>query len=329
MTPPEYQHLDRAIIAQIKIEGKCTPFEKEYIRKDGSRVWVLIGGAHFQGCTDKGSFFVLDISDRKQAQNQIRENEARIAHQLAELNLVYNTAPVGLSFVDTHLRYVRMNEYLAAINGRSIADHIGRTVREAIPELADLVEPIYQQVLATQTPVLDWEVKAETLQQPGVLRDWLVSFYPVCDESGTLLGVSNVVADISDRKQAEAERAQLLDRERAARAEAEAINRLKDEFFSNSFPRTAHAFKCDYGVVAGAARSQVHRRNFSLRFGSNRSSGKGTNAASRRFAGRFADYSRQALSQKRLVQHRKGDRICCEFSRFRSPNKVCNCQLRI
>jgi PAS domain S-box-containing protein len=256
MTPPEYQHLDRAIIAQIKIEGKCTPFEKEYIRKDGSRVWVLIGGAHFQGCTDKGSFFVLDISDRKQAQNQIRENEARIAHQLAELNLVYNTAPVGLSFVDTHLRYVRMNEYLAAINGRSIADHIGRTVREAIPELADLVEPIYQQVLATQTPVLDWEVKAETLQQPGVLRDWLVSFYPVCDESGTLLGVSNVVADISDRKQAEAERAQLLDRERAARAEAEAINRLKDEFLGT----LSHELRTPLNVIMGWSQVLRDRR---------------------------------------------------------------------
>ncbi|NJK73073.1 MAG: PAS domain S-box protein [Microcoleus sp. SU_5_6] len=203
LTPPEYQHLDRAALAQIQIEGNCTPFEKEYIRKDGSRFWVLVGGAHFQGCTEKGSFFVLDISDRKQAQNQIRENEARIAHQLAELNLVYNTAPVGLSFVDTNLRYVRMNEYLAAINGRSIADHIGRTVREAIPELADVVEPIYQQVLATQTPVLDLEVQAETLQRPGVIRDWLVSFYPVCDELGKLLGVSTVVTEITDRKQAE------------------------------------------------------------------------------------------------------------------------------
>lgn len=203
LTPPEYENISTEALAEVLATGSCLPYEKEYIRKDGSRFPVLVGGAHFQGCTDKGSFFVLDITDRKQAQNQIRENEARIARQLAELNLVYNTAPVGLSFVDTNLRYVRMNEYLAAINGRSIADHIGRTVRQAIPELADLVEPIYQQVLATQTPVIDLEMKAETLQRPGVMRDWLVSFYPVYDESGTLLGVSTVVAEITDRKQAE------------------------------------------------------------------------------------------------------------------------------
>ncbi len=203
LTPPEQQHLDLAALAQIQAVGSCTPFEKEYIRSDGSRFPVLVGGAHFQGCKDKGSFFVLDITDRKLAQNQIRENEARIARQLAELDLVYSTAPVGLCFVDTELRYVRINDYLAAIDGRPSIDYIGRTVREAMPETADIVEPIYRQVLASQKPVLDLEIQAETRQQPGVLRDWLVSFYPVGDASGTLLGISTVVQEITDRKQAE------------------------------------------------------------------------------------------------------------------------------
>jgi len=202
ITPPEYAELDRTALAQIAASGSCAPYEKEFIRKDGSRFPILAGGGNLQGFTDKGAFFVLDITDRKQAQNQLRENEIRIRRQLAELDLVYNTTPVGLCFVDTNLRYIRMNECLAQINGRTIADHIGRTVREAIPELADMVEPIYLQVLATQTPVLDLEMKAATLQQPGVVRDWQVSFYPVIDESGTLLGVSSVVAEITDRNQA-------------------------------------------------------------------------------------------------------------------------------
>ncbi|MEG4851958.1 PAS domain S-box protein [Microcoleus sp. B5-D4] len=202
LTAPEYLELDRIALAQVEAEGSCAPFEKEYIRKDGTRFPVLVGGGNFQGCQDKGAFFVLDITDRKQAQNQLRENEIRIRRQLAELDLVYKTTPVGLCFVDTNLRYIRLNEYLAAINGRSIAEHIGRTVREVIPEMADMVEQIYRQVLATQTPVLDLEIKAETKQQPGVLRDWQISFYPVSDESGTLLGVSTVVAEITDRKQA-------------------------------------------------------------------------------------------------------------------------------
>ncbi|WP_373535777.1 PAS domain S-box protein [Microcoleus sp.] len=202
ITPAEYTELDRAAVAQVAAAGSCEPYEKEFIRSDGTRLPILIGAGNLEGFTDKGSFFVLDITDRKQAQNQLRENETRLRHQLAELDLVYNTTPVGMSFVDTNLRYIRINKCLAQINGRSIADHIGRTIREAIPEIADKLEPIYLQVLATQTPVLDLEIKAETLQQPGLVRDWLVSFYPVSDESGTLLGVSSAVAEITDRNQA-------------------------------------------------------------------------------------------------------------------------------
>ncbi|MEG4106317.1 PAS domain S-box protein [Microcoleus sp. S13_C5] len=202
LTAPEYAELDRAAIAQVVASGSCAPYEKEFIRSDGTRFPILIGGGNLPGFTDKGAFFVLDITDRKQAQNQLRENEIRIRRQLAELDLVYKTTPVGLCFVDTNLRYIRINECLAAIDGKSIADYIGHTVREVIPEMADMLEPIYRQVLATQTPVIDLEVKAETKQQPGVLRDWQISFYPVSDESGTLLGVSTVVAEITDRKQA-------------------------------------------------------------------------------------------------------------------------------
>ncbi|MEG4631331.1 PAS domain S-box protein [Microcoleus sp. AR_TQ3_B6] len=202
LTAPEYAELDRIAVVQVEAAGSCAPYEKEFIRSDGTRFPVLVGGGSFQGCTDKGAFFVLDITDRKQAQNQLRENEIRLRRQLAEFDLVYNTTPVGLCFVDTNLRYLRINECLAQIDGRSIAEHLGRTITEASPEIADIVEPIYRQVLATQTPVIDLEIKAETPEQPGVLRDWQVSFYPVIDDSGTLLGVSTVVAEITDRNQA-------------------------------------------------------------------------------------------------------------------------------
>ena len=59
-----------------------------------------------------------------------------------ELDLLYRTAPVGLGLLDRELRYVRINDRLARINGKPVSAHIGRTVREVIPDLAvEVVSP--------------------------------------------------------------------------------------------------------------------------------------------------------------------------------------------
>ena len=56
--------------------------------------------------------------------------------ETAELEHLYRTAPVGLCLLDKDLRYLRINERLAAINGRPISEHLGRTLREVIPDIA-------------------------------------------------------------------------------------------------------------------------------------------------------------------------------------------------
>jgi len=65
LTPPEYADIDEQALRQIRETGVCTPFEKEYLRKDGSRVSVLCGGATFENTAEHGVFFLLDLSDRK------------------------------------------------------------------------------------------------------------------------------------------------------------------------------------------------------------------------------------------------------------------------
>lgn len=73
MTPPEYRQADERAIAQLKESGVCTPFEKEYIRKDGSRVPVLLGIALLEGSQQDTVSFVLDLTARKQAEAEIRQ----------------------------------------------------------------------------------------------------------------------------------------------------------------------------------------------------------------------------------------------------------------
>jgi PAS domain S-box-containing protein len=79
LTPAEWRGPDEQAIADLKARGIFQPFEKEYFRKDGSRVPVLLGGALFEGSGDEGVAFVLDLSDQKQAERALRRSEAFLA----------------------------------------------------------------------------------------------------------------------------------------------------------------------------------------------------------------------------------------------------------
>lgn len=76
------------------------------------------------------------------AAEQTQADRVIIGQQLGEIEAIYQSAPVGLCFVNTDLRFMRLNERLAAINGSSISEHLGHTIREVLPALADTLEPL-------------------------------------------------------------------------------------------------------------------------------------------------------------------------------------------
>jgi len=79
MTPAEWLGVSQSAVAQLRATGSCEPFEKEYFRKDGSRVPVLVGAAAFEG-RDEGVSYVLDLTERKRAQEALQKAEAELAH---------------------------------------------------------------------------------------------------------------------------------------------------------------------------------------------------------------------------------------------------------
>lgn len=153
-----------------------------------------------------------NVDDLTRAQEAARASEVELAHQVAELNALYSSAPIGLAFFDREYRYLRVNDELAAINGVPAAEHIGRTISDVLADNAPAVEPIIDQVFATGEPVRDLEVSGETPQQPGILRHWLTGFYPVKDADSNVGAVGIWVVEISERKAAE-DRERLLARE--------------------------------------------------------------------------------------------------------------------
>jgi PAS domain S-box-containing protein len=148
-------------------------------------------------------FLATAIRERRQAFSDLSRAEQEVRREYAKLASIYHSAPVGLAFVDADLRVVSVNDRLAEISGRPADAPLGRTVREVLPHLADTLEPIYRGVLATGQPVADVELHGVTAARPGGERTWLVSYNPVQDSQGEILGVTTVVQEITERKRAE------------------------------------------------------------------------------------------------------------------------------
>ena len=141
-----------------------------------------------------------DLTERRQAEEDLRLSQALAQSQLLEIEAIYQTAPIGLAIIDADLRFQRVNQRLAEMNGLAIEDHIGRTVRDVVPDLADDAEPLLRQVLETGEPLLNLEICGETTAQPGIFRTWNESFYPLKDRAGQIVSVNIVVEEITDRK---------------------------------------------------------------------------------------------------------------------------------
>ncbi len=85
---------------------------------------------------------------------------------------VYKDAPIGLCYIDRRLRFLHINDWLAAINGVSVAQHLGRTLGEVLPDIAAAVEPQLRHVIKTGEPILGGTVDAETPAQPGRIQNF-------------------------------------------------------------------------------------------------------------------------------------------------------------
>jgi PAS domain S-box-containing protein len=147
--------------------------------------------------------FLSDVTARRRADEARRLAEQRVEQQLGELNAIYDSAPVGLCVIDRDLRYVRANERLAEFNGSTVADHIGRTVWEVVPEIAAQVEPVARRIFETGEPILGVQVSSTTRARPGVERTWIVHWLPLRGGLGEVVGINIVTEEITELKQVE------------------------------------------------------------------------------------------------------------------------------
>jgi PAS domain S-box-containing protein len=202
-------------LARALIAGEIATYslQKRYLMKGGGYVWVNVTVSLVRDVAGAPAWFVAiieDISERKATEEALRAGEARSREQLEELEAIYETSPVGLAFLTPDLRYVRVNRRLAEMNGVPAVEHLGRTVAEVVPNIAEPVGEIVRRLRESEA-VVSYEVSGETAAAPGMAGSWLTYWVPLRREDGSLRGYNVVVEDVTDRKLEEDRRKLLVD----------------------------------------------------------------------------------------------------------------------
>lgn len=141
---------------------------------------------------------LLTISAKPRAK---RRAVPLLAEQPA-LQLIYETAPIGLAVLSPDCRYLYVNQHLTEICGISVEGHLGRTVRECVPGLADAVEAIVRSILATGEPVTGVEVVGQRAGQNDD-RTWVTYWHPLRGPRNEIIGINVAAEEVTERKRAE------------------------------------------------------------------------------------------------------------------------------
>jgi len=155
------------------------------------------------------AFFLVrqELARRERAENEVRQvaefldqSRKSTAESLSLLDTFLSNVPIGIAFLDSDLRIVRINDNLAAANGMANSEQIGQAIAGAMPTLPIEVFEDFRRVLLDGRPILNREVR----NRPGSPnRVWRSSFFPVLSATGQLIGVGEVSQDVTEHLSAQ------------------------------------------------------------------------------------------------------------------------------
>ncbi|WP_414585081.1 PAS domain S-box protein [Scytonema sp. PCC 10023] len=214
ITPPEFRHLDEQAMAQMKQVGSHAPFEKEYIRKDGTRVPVLIGTAYLGGADDLGIGFLIDLTERKRLESELRQREQ-------QFKMVAENAPDIISRIDREFRHLYVSPCVELATGIPSEQFIGKTNAElGMPEdINSIWNDCLRQVFATgQEQIIEF-----SFPTPKGLRWYQARIVPEFASDGSVETVLSIARDVTDYKQVEQALRESEERLRLALAAAQMV----------------------------------------------------------------------------------------------------------
>lgn len=149
--------------------------------------------------------------DHRQVTAALAMLNLELCTRYEELEAVYRSAPIGMCVLDRDLRYRHVNTRMAEINGVPASDHLGKTVHEIIPHLADRAEALAARVLRTGEPQFDVEFIGTRTGAPRAEKSWKVQWLPLRTSSGEIAGINIVAEEITKQKRSETELKQSRD----------------------------------------------------------------------------------------------------------------------
>ncbi|MBP2313460.1 hybrid sensor histidine kinase/response regulator [Azospirillum soli] len=212
---------------QSSLRGGEMQLQYRIVRPDGTVRWMECTGnsvANADGRPVRLLGIIRDITDRKATEEALHAANAALEREVAErtraetlLETMFASAPAAMTVVDGQLRYLHVNERMAALNALPAEAHIGRRPQDVLPaDLVAVVEPLYRRVLSTGEPIHNLSITAPAPADPWTERHWLMNLHPVRNADGTVQAVHGLVQDITDQKTMEASLRTALDEARAA-----------------------------------------------------------------------------------------------------------------
>ncbi len=213
ITPAEYQEADRRAVVQLRTRGICAPYEKEYLRRDGSRVFVLLGIALLEGSEEEVIAYALDLTERKRLEAALRRAQRETSEWASELEAIFEAITDQVLVYDREGQLIHLNKAARHFNKQASQPlYLAHSLKERLEPY--VVRNQRGETISFDQLPISRILRGEVLSSMNAEDVWLtfpdghevllnVTGAPFHDDQGQLMGGVIICRDVTERRRLE------------------------------------------------------------------------------------------------------------------------------